>query len=241
MLALVLSACGGVGTGSDNGEEPGAAGGWVSDKTASAGADPAAATADNSQDTSEGSAEESRMTTTLVGDTEVVTYRPYLDDGSLAPGFDEHASDNSPWVCRPWHDRFHACRQVGYEDSVVVYFCSTNGTTAWCPSPMAETIFSRMDNIRVLDEPETTMQVIDPAPVRLKVEGMDYYNFAASPEMERPDATVHYRTQGPVPLWAPTGRSAIDAGNGTWTVYRASSGSQTPFESLPVARAVVLK
>lgn len=241
MLALVLSACGGVGTGSDNGEEPGSAGGWVSDKTASAGADPAAATAENSQGTSEGSAEESRMTTTLVGDTEVVTYRPYLDDGSLAPGFDEHASSDALVDCHPWRDDFYACHQAEFGDSTIVYFCSTNGTTAWCPTPMAETIFSRMDNIRVLDEPETTMQVIDPAPVRLKVEGVDDYNFAASPEMERPDATVQYRTQGPVPLWAPAGRSAIDTGNGTWTVYRAPSGSQASFESVPVARAVVLK
>ena len=241
MVALALSACGGIGQGSDDGADTAAASGWVSDTSASAEAEPAPATADASEGTSEGSSDESRMTTTMVGNTELVTYRPYLDDGSLAPGFDEHASGNSPWTCRPWRDSFHACRQDGYEDSVVVYFCSTDGTTAWCPTPMSETIFSRMDNIDVLDERETTMQVINPAPVRLTVGDMADYNFAAAPEMQRPDATVQYRTQDPVPLWAPTGRSAVDTSNGTWSVHRAPDGSRAPFESVPVTRAVLLK
>lgn len=241
MVALMLSACGGIGESSDDGVEPGAPGGWVSDTSASAESEPAAAPEDSSEDTSEASSEESRMTTTMIGDTEVVTYRPYQDDGSLAPGFDENETNDSLVVCRPWRDDFYACHQADYGNVAVDFFCSTDGSSAWCPSAMSETIFSRADNIRVLDEPETTMQALDPAPVRLTVEGMSEYVLAPAPEMERTDATVQYRTQGPVPLWAPTGRSAIDASNGTWTVYRAPGSSQAPFESVPVTRAVVLK
>ena len=245
-LVILVSACGVIDRGlaglrsdtgaSASGEEAGATGGWVTDAAAPAEAGPGAA----SGSASETASEDSRMTATRVGNTEIVTYRPYLDDGSLAPGFDEHASGDSPWACRPWREGFHSCRQVGFEDFVVTYFCSTNGSTAWCPSAMSETTFSRIDNVQVFDGREPTMQVIDPAPARIEIAGMSDYVFALTDQGARTDATVQYATQDPVPLWAPTGRSAIDSTGGSWSAYRAPRDDpRAPLEPVPVKRAVL--
>ena len=233
-LALILSACGVIGSGDDEGTvAPG--GGWVTDAAVptepSGGAAPAGEPGRV--------ADESRMSATQIGATHVVTYRPYLDDGSLAPGFSELGNGDSLWLCSPWRDHF-SCRQDGYPE-VVSYFCSTDGLTAWCPSDRDETLFTRIDNIRVLESRDESMQVTGQVPIRVELADGLKYKFMADTRVTRPDATIVYKSQSPDALWAPRGRSAIDTSTGAWTAYRApSSGSAGPLEPVDVMRAVLI-
>lgn len=238
-VALVLSACGGFGADGNGGAaaasgggDSGTGSGWVTDA-----AEPAEVAAP--KDTSEAPAEESWMKTTLAGGTEVVTYRPYLDDGSLAPGFDELDTGDGLWLCSPWRDHFYSCSQDGYPE-MAIYFCSTDGRTAWCPSDRSETQFSRYNRIRVLDAPDETAQLVDPAPYRVELGDGLMYRLMPDTVQAGSDAAIQYKSQSPDALWAPTGRSAIDTSSGTWTAYRApSSGSAVPPEPVAVTRAVI--
>ena len=131
-------------------------------------------------------------------------------------------------MCQRWRGDFYSCYQDEFPDAKS-YFCSTNGETAWCATARGGRYYARHNNIRVIEGRDTSLRMIDPLPVWVSVKetGATYY-FQGRADIDRPDATPVYLSQGEGALWAPTGQSAFDTSGEFWTGYHAPAHGTTP-------------
>lgn len=185
--------------------------------------------------------EGSRKTTTQSGQTEIVTYRPYLDDGSLAPGFEVSDGEDSTWGCAPLDDMFRCGRM--YTDQAV-YFCSTDNRDAWCPGrgSTAEPAFTRFANIELYDGGFDPKPSKGPVPAYVDLASGQRCWFGTPPGNPRTDAQHYYSCEGSdySLLWGRNDQSVFDTSGDTWTSLKAPMSTQ-PFDSVRVVRAVFFK
>lgn len=170
-----------------------------------------------------------RQDSRMVGQTEIMVYTPFQEDGTLSSEFEEIGpGDDDLWVCQRWRGDFYSCYQDEFPDAKS-YFCSTNGETAWCATPRGGRYYARHNNIRVIEGRDTSLRMIDPLPVWVSVKGTGAtYYFQGRADIDRPDATPVYLSQGEGALWAPTGQSAFDTSGEFWTGYHAPAHGTTP-------------
>lgn len=188
--------------------------------------------------TSSGS-EESRMTTTRSGATEIVTYRPYLEDGSLAPGFVARDEEQFPWRCRPSPEGFMTCGQE-YTD-MSVDFCSTDGEIVWCPDFRGSGAprFTRARYGGDIGSNYSPRPAAGPTPAHVDLTGGGSCSLMIVPGNPRTDAEHFYSCGDYELLWARNGRGVFTT-DGTWTSLKAAMGTGS-FETVQVDRAIFVE
>ena len=184
---------------------------------------------------------DSRRTTMKSGQTEVIIYDPYLDDGSLAPGLDMRDGENTGWGCSSMDDELFRCGRMHTDGSV--YFCSTDGATAWCPDRQSTDglEFTRHARVQVLDGGYDPRSGSEPVPVYVDLTNGDRCWFSVQLGNIRTDATERFICAGQQWLWEPAEGRIFDNTSGTWTALKAPSSQSAPFEQVTVARAVFIE
>ena len=187
-------------------------------------------------DASPGEAEETRMRATRVGDTHIVTYRPFLGDGSLAPGFEVRDEMRFPWLCDPSPEQFLTCGQA--HTGMAVDFCSTDGEVVWCPDHegSGEPRFVRAPYGGAAGSGYSPRPATGPIPVYVDLANGERCRFGIEPGNPRTDAEHYYSCRSYERLWAKNGRGVFTT-DGTWTSLKSEIGT-TPFETVKVSRAV---
>ncbi|WP_081615249.1 VWA domain-containing protein [Dietzia sp. UCD-THP] len=178
--------------------------------------------------------------TTISGQTEIVVYNPYLYDGSLAPGFGELDGEVDAWGCGPMDEDLFRCGRMYTDGSI--YFCSTDGSTAWCPSrhSTGELEFTRHARVQILDGSYDPRSGTEPVPVYVDLTNGDRCWFHVQLGNIRMDATERFLCPGEQWLWEPAGGKVFANTTGTWTALKAPGSSSAPFEKVTVARAVFI-
>ena len=186
-----------------------------------------------------GGSEKSTMTTTMSGDTEIVTYRPYLDDGSLAPGFKTHDEEQFPWLCGPSPEGFQTCGQA--HTGMAVDFCSTDGETVWCPQFQGAGLprFVRAPYGGVSGNSYSPRPAVGPIPAHVDLTNGRSCPFMIVPGNPRSDAEHYYSCNDYELLWAENG-SGVFTTDGTWTSLKSEMGTG-PFETVQVERAIFVE
>lgn len=170
------------------------------------------------------------------GETELVTYRPYLDDGSLAPGFEVRDELQFPWICSDSPEGFLTCGQE--HTGMAVEYCSTDGEYVWCPDYQGS---GEPNFVRALygsSQPASGSRRPDsgPLPVYVDLSNGQRCRFGLVPGNLNPSADHFYSCDDYERLWAENGEGVFTT-DGTWTSLKASVGS-TPLQPVQVVRAV---
>lgn len=162
------------------------------------------------------------------GSTEIVTIRPYLEDGSLAPEFeDDLVTQTGSYGCRPEGD-FHSCGSWATDEAIP--FCSVAGTRAWCP---------RFDSgFQLLTDIELTRSNYDgwpeqgPVPFRITLADGQTCTYGTLLGGGRTGYTARYGCADDDWLWMPEGGTVVDTTSGTWTAQKGPmmSGSLSTVE-----------
>ena len=192
-----------------------------------------------SGDGSGASSDEPRRSTTMVGDTEVVTYRPYLDDGSLAPGFEVRDEMQFEWVCGESPEGFFKCGQAYTDWSKE--FCSTDGESVWCLAheDSDEPRFVRHPFGGENSNSYNPRPAAGPLPVYVELADGSQCRLGFEPGNMRTGATHFYVCGDAENLWAKDGQGVFTT-DGTWTSLKGEMDN-SPLETVQVARAVFFK
>ena len=190
------------------------------------------------RETSEASAADGGSGTATVksGETELVTYRPYLDGGLLAPGFQVRDELQFPWACQDSPEGFLTCGQE--RTDMAVEYCSTDGEYVWCPDYQGSGEPSFVRAMYGGSNPASSPSRPDagPLPVYVDLSDGQRCRFGIVPGNPNPNAEHFYSCDDYERLWAENGEAMFTT-NGTWAALKANIGS-SQLRPVQVVRAV---
>lgn len=183
---------------------------------------------------------DTRESTTMSGQTEIVTYRPYMDDGSLHPQFPIERGDSWEYACRE-SGEFHTCGRNYTDESL--FLCSINpDNRAVCPT------FAYGELRFVLSGPVQMMSTngfeilptSGPVPVRVYLENDLQCRIGFVPGGGRTGYSTGYQCGDGSKLWHRQGTAAFDTSGRTWTAQNGNMHA-SDLRTLSVKRVEIIE
>lgn len=184
--------------------------------------------------------EGSRKTTTQSGQTEIVTYRPYLDDGSLAPQMPLHSRDSQSFGCQV-SGEFYSCGQ--YATDASLFLCSVNPQDRpVCPVIYnGELRFVEGGLVQMLPPSGyKTLPTSGPVPMRVYLQDGLECRIGFQPGGGRAGYRTAYTCQDGSKIWHRDGGAGFDTSGGTWTA-RIGDMNGAGLSTVSISRVEILE